>query len=234
MPFRCLGREMSGMIALFAMMLVGWGQLAQAFLLHGGAGYGAPPPPSPPVITSLTMATDTVSPLFSYNITAKNSPTSYGASGLPGWAPVNTSSGAMTRTPDTAATPATVIATNTGGTGPEPLPITISSTAPSYTGPCDIATCGEAWSVDYALTRNYVGPLFQLYRRSDGATLDVGCVGATVSGTCAGSTTFKADTTTWSAFCGGDPNNCYYNKLYAQIDGHSNDLIPHGAWQPWE
>jgi hypothetical protein len=36
--------------------------------------------------------------------------------------------------------------------------------AQSYIGPCDLAgvTCAEAWSLDYAMTNSYRGPLFQI------------------------------------------------------------------------
>ncbi len=92
--------------------------------------------------------------------------------------------------------------------------------AQTYVGPCDVAgvTCAEAWGVDYAMTRNYAGPLFQILRASDKATLDIGQDPAT----------HKADMTTWSAFCQDDPNNCLYIKLYAQIHRHVNDLAPVG------
>ena len=99
---------------------------------------------------------------------------------------------------------------------------------PAYTGPCDIVVCAEAYSVDYALSRNYTGALFQLLRFSDHTVLDVGCAGASVSGTCAGSATKKVDLTTWSGFCSGSTNNCAYYKLYAQIHGHANDLLTRG------
>jgi hypothetical protein len=98
--------------------------------------------------------------------------------------------------------------------------------AQTYTGPCDVASCAEAWGFDYAMTRNYTGPLFQIAQNgSPTTTLDIGCAGANVSGTCAGSRTFKADMTTWAAFCGGDPHNCFFKKIYGQIHGHSNDLV---------
>ena len=75
------------------------------------------------------------------------------------------------------------------------------------------------------MTNAYTGALFQLGLVSNpNSTLDVGCAGATVRGTCAGSTTFKADMTTWSTFCGGVANNCFVKKIYAQIHRHPNDL----------
>ena len=89
------------------------------------------------------------------------------------------------------------------------------ATAPTYTGPCDVGvTCAEAWGVDYAMTRNYTGPLFQLLRTSDSALRDVS----------QDRVTRKADLTGVSAWCGG--TNCIYIKLYAQIHLAANDLVP--------
>jgi hypothetical protein len=31
--------------------------------------------------------------------------------------------------------------------------------------------------------------------------------------------------TTWSAFCSGDPHNCFFKKIYSQVHGHANDLV---------
>jgi hypothetical protein len=83
----------------------------------------------------------------------------------------------------------------------------------SYQGPCDVATCAEAFSVARAMTTTYSGPLFQLYNGS--STLDVGQTGS-----------HAANMTTWSAFCSGVASNCVYSKIYAQIHTTSNDLIP--------
>jgi hypothetical protein len=88
----------------------------------------------------------------------------------------------------------------------------------SYQGPCDVLTggCAEAYSVTRAMTASYAGPLFQLGRISDGATLDVGQTRARA-----------ADMTTWSAFCGGAASNCAVSKIYAQVQaGGHNDLLP--------
>jgi hypothetical protein len=63
------------------------------------------------------------------------------------------------------------------------------------------------------LTVNYSGALFQLYNGS--ATLNIAQTGSGV-----------ADMTTWSAFCSGVQSNCKISKIYAQIQGHSNDLVP--------
>jgi len=91
-------------------------------------------PPSAPVITSATTASGYVGLPFSYNITATNSPTSYSATGLPAWASVNTSTGAITGTPTAAGTTsATISATNAGGTGSATLTITINTISTSLT-----------------------------------------------------------------------------------------------------
>lgn len=63
------------------------------------------------------------------------------------------------------------------------------------------------------MTLSYGGPLFQLYNGS--ATLDIGQT-----------SNKQADMSTWSAFCGGTASNCVVSKIYAQIQGHANDLIP--------
>lgn len=82
----------------------------------------------------------------------------------------------------------------------------------NYTGPCDLVTCVEAYSVDRAMTVNYSGPLFQLW---NGSTLMN-----------VGQTTSRAvDLTGVSSFCGGTPGSCLYAKFYAQVQGTHNDLI---------
>ena len=82
----------------------------------------------PPVITSSATASGTVGSGFSYQITATNTPTSFGATGLPTGVTVNTVSGLISGTPTGAGTSSvTVSATNTGGTGSAPLTLTISS-----------------------------------------------------------------------------------------------------------
>src|SRR5208283_730438 len=93
---------------------------------------------APPVITSSDAASGTVGTAFSYQITATNSPTSFGASGLPAGLTVDTVSGLISGTPTGAALTFSVIlsATNSGGTGSVPLTLTIiGGTGPlvSYT-----------------------------------------------------------------------------------------------------
>jgi hypothetical protein len=81
-----------------------------------------------PVITSPTTASGTVGASFSYQIAASNSPTSFGATGLPPGLTLNTSTGLISGTPSTAGTSTVSIsATNSAGTGPATLTIIISS-----------------------------------------------------------------------------------------------------------
>jgi hypothetical protein len=81
-----------------------------------------------PVITSSDTASGTVGTTFSYQITATNSPTSFGALGLPTGLTVDTTAGLISGTPTGAALTfsVTVSATNGGGTVSAPLTLTIS------------------------------------------------------------------------------------------------------------
>jgi hypothetical protein len=90
--------------------------------------------PPPPSITSALTANGTTGVAFSYTITATNSPTSYGASGLPAGLSVNTGTGVISGTPSAAGTSnVTISATNSGGTGSATLVLTIKLAAPAIT-----------------------------------------------------------------------------------------------------
>ena len=85
-----------------------------------------------PAITSAASASGTVGSSFSYQISATNSPTSYGATGLPAGLTVNTGTGLISGTPTTAGTSTvTLSATNTGGSGTATLTLTIAPVGPS-------------------------------------------------------------------------------------------------------
>ena len=80
-----------------------------------------------PVISSSTSATGAANSAFVYQIVASGSPSSYGASDLPAWLSVNTSTGELTGTPTAPGVfPVTVSATNGTGTGSAVVTITIS------------------------------------------------------------------------------------------------------------
>ena len=112
---------------------------------------------SAPVITSPSTAHGTTGTPFSYQITATKGPTRYGASGLPSWAGINTSTGAITGTPTATGTSnITLSATNAAGTGTSPLTITIvlaSVSAPVVNSPTTSdATVGNAFFYRIAAT----------------------------------------------------------------------------------
>ena len=79
-----------------------------------------------PVITSPATAGGLAGQAFNYQITASNSPTSFGASNLPVWATINTTSGVISGATPTAGTNVvTVSASNSVGVGSTNLTITI-------------------------------------------------------------------------------------------------------------
>lgn len=99
-----------------------WGTGSAVLALSIASGVSAP------VVTSALTASGTVGSAFSYSITGSNSPTSYGATGLPAGLSVNTSTGAITGTPTTAGnTSATISATNGSGTGSATLALNIAA-----------------------------------------------------------------------------------------------------------
>ncbi len=112
--------------------------------------------PVPPVITSATTASGTVGIAFSYQITATNTPTSYGATGLPAGLSVNSASGLISGTPTAAGTSmVTLSATNAGGTGNATLTLTVSPAPPVITSATTASgTVGIAFSYQIAATNS--------------------------------------------------------------------------------
>ncbi len=81
---------------------------------------------SAPVITSPATAGGVAGQAFSYQITAANAPTSFGASNLPGWASINTTSGVISgATPIIGTNVVSIFASNAIGVGSTNLTITI-------------------------------------------------------------------------------------------------------------
>src|SRR6202041_929012 len=101
-----------------------------------------------PVITSATTANGTVGTAFSYQITATNTPTSFGATGLPGGLSVSSTSGLISGTPTAAGTSTvTLSAMNGSGTGNATLTLTIAVAAPVITSATTASgTVGTAFS----------------------------------------------------------------------------------------
>jgi hypothetical protein len=95
----------------------------------------------PPVITSSSTASGTIGSPFTYQITATNPPlTGYGASPLPSGLSVNTTTGLISGTPTATGVTTTIVsATNSAGTGTQPVTITISPSGctitPTTAGP---------------------------------------------------------------------------------------------------
>ena len=80
-----------------------------------------------PAITSPTSASGTVGVAFSYQITASQNPTSFGATGLPDGLTIDTTAGTITGTPTTAGTSSvTISASNASGSGSAMLALTIN------------------------------------------------------------------------------------------------------------
>jgi len=103
----------------------------QMVALRPSSGSGV----TPPVITSATSATGTVGTAFSYQITATNSPTSFGATNLPNGLSVSGTTGLISGTPTAAGTSmVTISATNAGGTGSATLMLTINFPVPGISG----------------------------------------------------------------------------------------------------
>ncbi|HMG81823.1 MAG TPA: carbohydrate-binding protein, partial [Ferruginibacter sp.] len=109
---------------------------------------------SAPVISSAATAAATAGTGFSYTITASNTPTSFGATGLPAGLSINTATGVISGTPTTAGTyPVAVTATNAAGTGNKTVTVTVSSAvvAPSISSAATATgTVGTAFS--YVIT----------------------------------------------------------------------------------
>jgi hypothetical protein len=120
--------------------------------------------PVAPVITSPGSVSATVGSLFSYAITATNSPLSYATSQLPDGLSLNSGTGLINGTPTAGGTSVVAIsATNPGGTGIETLTITVAAAGsgngtaspPTGTGGCGFGSgIAALLAIALAVARN--------------------------------------------------------------------------------
>ena len=95
---------------------------------------GVTPLPAAPVVTSPTDAAAQLGAEFAYQITATNSPTSYGATGLPDGLTVDATTGLISGTPTTTGNFSFVIsASNAGGTGVSTVSTQVADQLPVIT-----------------------------------------------------------------------------------------------------
>jgi uncharacterized protein YhjY with autotransporter beta-barrel domain len=107
-----------------------------------------------PVITSAATASGTIGLAFSYQVTASNNPTSYGATGLPAGLSINATSGLISGAPTVIGSfNANVSATNATGTGSQPVTISIALAAPIITS-ASTANGGLSQPFNYQITAN--------------------------------------------------------------------------------
>ena len=110
-------------------------------------------PPAPSVTTNTAIGS--VGTLFTYTISATNSPTSYTATPLPAGLTLNASTGVISGTPTAVITTSTTItATNAGGTGTGTVTITINAAKPVITSNTANGTVGAAFSYTISATNN--------------------------------------------------------------------------------
>ena len=114
---------------------------------------GSPPPPG---INSALTATVGIGQPFSYQITASNSPTSYGATGLPSGLNVNTSTGIISGILSTPGTyTSTITATGAGGMGSATFMIVVQPYTPVITSATSLSgTAGVPFSFQVTATNS--------------------------------------------------------------------------------
>src|SRR5437870_2542616 len=131
---------------------------------------------NPPVITSAGTATGQVGVAFSYQMTATNSPTSFGATVLPAGLALNATTGLISGTPTSAgASTVTLSATNAGGTGTQTLAVTITPATPtaSITAPSNNAIVSGTAVAISATASESGGAIAGVQFKLDGANLGV-------------------------------------------------------------
>lgn len=138
--------------------------------------------PPAPVITGEASVSAKVGTAFSYQITASNSPRSYGASGLPGGLTVNSTSGLIAGVPTAidGIYNATLSAANAGGVGIGALRITVAPTLPVITS-ASSAQGRQGMAFNYAITAGNFPRSFAATGLPSGLTLNT--ASGVISGT---------------------------------------------------
>lgn len=112
-----------------------------------------------PVVNSAASATATGGQPFTYQITATNTPASFGASGLPDGLTVDSTTGLITGAPTMAGNyPVTLIATNDGGTGAETLTLVVTQVVPVVTLTAPVPTVAEGSGLDGEFDLTFSAP----------------------------------------------------------------------------
>lgn len=144
-----------------------------------------------PAITSAATATGSGGSPFSYQITANNVPTSFGATGLPAGVTVDIATGLISGTPTVNGTfNATISATNASGTGSATLTITLSAIAAPAITSAMMASVTWGVALSYQITASNVPTSFGATGLPAGVTVNTAT--GLISGTATASGTFNA------------------------------------------
>jgi YD repeat-containing protein len=164
-------------ISLSASNGAGTGTQTLTLAINSGTGGGS----MAPVITSSLSDSGTAGDPFEFDIMASNSPTSFGATGLPDGLSVDPSTGVISGTPTNGGTYSVLIsAANASGTTSSYLNLTLGYTTPAISSATSAtATVGTAFS--YSIVATNLPTSYSTSSLPAGLTLD--STGGVISGT---------------------------------------------------